>query len=233
MEPGDLDDGRPLSMESYFETSPARAYFKQLERWFIELRGAPLQLAPDDYQVAKAWFQEGIPLDLVQEEIGSIVARAREQEQEVKRRLRYYSKAVERAFEQRSKLHAPGHQEEAPPLELGRRLSSLAAAVPEEIWSKGTREEIRQLSGAAEAIEDRLAELEDELLVRAEQSFDSAQIERFQVELSRALDRLRDRMPGGDMVSARERLRRQILRRFLNLPEMSLFGLEATGGPDE
>ena len=216
-------------MGSFFETSPARAYFKQLERWFIELRGAPLQLAPDDYRVAKEWFEKGIPLELVQEEISQIVERSKEKEQDIKRRLRYYAKAVEHAFDQRSRLHAPGYREDSAPLELEQRLHRLAVAVPEAPWSAGAREAIEALSGGAEAIEEKLAELEDDLLARAQQGFDPAEAERFQAELTNALDRLSDRMPGGDMVSARRRLERQILRRFLNLPEMSLFGLEATG----
>ncbi len=214
-------------MGSFFESSPARAYFKQLERWFIELRGAPLQLAPDDYRVAKSWFEKGIPLELVQEEIGQIVGRSKEKEQEIKRRLRYYSKAVERAFEQRARLHAPGYREDAAPLDLDQRLLRLAAAIPEAPWSARARETIEGLSGEAEAVEEQLAALEDELLVRAREDFGTGEEERFQAELSRALDRLSDRMPGGDMVSARRRLERQILRRFLKLPEMSLFGLEA------
>ncbi len=40
-------------------------FFKEIERHFIRARGTPLLLSPDDYRVAKGWFEAGIPLEIV------------------------------------------------------------------------------------------------------------------------------------------------------------------------
>ena len=216
-------------MDSFFETSPARLYFNRLERWFIELRGAPLQLSPDDFRVAESWFEAGIPLELVQGEIRRVVERHREKQTEVKRRLRYYKTVVEKAFDQQRRLQAPADSMPSAPLELGHRLQALAGAVPDTPWTQDTAERIVALEGGeAEAIETQLEAIEHEILERAREGFEEDRREDFERELQRSLERLQDRMPGGDMVSARRRLERQILRRFLGLPEMSLFGLDAT-----
>lgn len=219
-------------MSSPFETSPARAYFKELERWFIELRGAPLQLSPDDYRMAKEWFGKGIPLELVREEIRDSVDRQKEKGGEVKRRLRYYGRAVERSFEQRRFLQAPGDSAAPAPLDVDSRLRSLAAALPVASWCEGFAARVSALQGEAGQVEERLTELESELLSRGREALDGKQEAHFRDLLDESLERLGRSLPGGAGAAVRERLERQILRRILTLPEMSLFGLDAGAGAD-
>ena len=220
-------------MDPFFESSPSRAYFDRLERWFIELRGAPMQLSPDDYRVARAWFEAGIPLELVRSEIGEIVERRRREEAEVKRRLRYYDRAVTRAFEERRRLQAPGDSAPEPTLDLARRLERLACALPSASWSRGAADTVRGLEGPAEAVEEALQALEEELLAKASAAFDDPERGRFEAAVAQARARLADTLPGGDLATAGERLERQILRRFVALPELSLFGVVAAGVDEE
>lgn len=214
-------------MSDYFETSPSRTFFKELERWFIDLRGAPLQLSPDDYRVAKDWYEAGIPLDLVRQEIEQVVRRHREAEKDIRRRLRYYRQPVERAFAERRRLQAPAASPESPALDLAGRLDRLAAALPDAPWSLDVKAKIRGLNGDAETIEERLGSLDEETMELAESGLDGAERARLEEEMATALLRLADRLPGGHLASAQERLRRQVLRRFLGLPEMSLFSVDA------
>lgn len=217
-------------MSSFFETSPAREFFNDLERWFIDLRGAPQKLSNDDYQVAKAWYETGIPLDLVQAEIETVVAKDKAEDNELKSRLRYYCRPVERAFEQRRRLQAPGVVAEAATFDLPERLTRLAAALPDAPWSAELGERIVALGTPgqdAESVEATLADLEEDAFARAEAGFDAAQTAAFEAKLRESLEGLADRLPGGVSEAARKRLKRQILRRFLDMPEMSLFGVDA------
>ena len=217
-------------MSSFFETSPAKTYFNELERWFIDLRGAPQKLSVDDYQVAKAWYQAGIPLDLVRTQITEIVDRRKKTGSEVQTRLRYYCKPVEKAFEERERLQAPGRDVDEPSLDLTNRLGRLAAALPSEPWAQSFVGRIQELQGDAETLESQLAALEEEMLQAGEAALEGPARQAFEERLSEAVGKLEDRMPGGVSEPVQQRLRRQILGRFLDLPEMSLFGVEASQG---
>ena len=228
-------------MSSFFESSPALEYFNQLERWFIALRGAPQKLSADDFQVAKTWFEEGVPLDLVQAQIEEIVRKDRERDNELKSRLRFYCKPVERAFAERRRLQAPGTVVDAPSLDLEGRLrrlasrleNSLQVALGDAAAGFDGAARVASLNGDAEHIESELARLEDEILARAEAALDDAGRRDLARRRAEALERLIDRLPGGVPESAASRLHRQILRRVLDLPEMSLFGVDAAPAAGE
>ncbi|HTQ81557.1 MAG TPA: hypothetical protein VMM92_16285, partial [Thermoanaerobaculia bacterium] len=54
------------------------AYFEAVEEIFVGLRGAPLLLSPADWQVARRWQREGVPLSLVRGALEEVFAKRRE-----------------------------------------------------------------------------------------------------------------------------------------------------------
>ena len=54
------------------------AYFRAVEDAFVRLRGAPLLLSPEDFQVALRWRREGVPLSLVEATLEEVFAKRRE-----------------------------------------------------------------------------------------------------------------------------------------------------------
>ncbi len=215
------------------EPSGPHPYFLAIEDVFLDLRGAPLQLSSKDWQVAKAWHEEGIPLELVERAIRELFARraARQGEDDDADKvwsLAWCQRSVKAAWRRHQKLQAPasGGDEEA--LDVPARLANLAAALPEDLAGRDAlAEEIRTLSGDAETVEARLTALDRELVRRVSDALsatDAADVER-QLSASRAA--LSERLPAAELERAGERMREEVLRRRLGLPVLSLFAPEA------
>jgi len=214
-----------------FESSDAHRYFQAVEELFIELRGAPLLLSADDWQVAKSWYERGIPLEHVRRVLESLFAKRRERGTKGKvNSLRYCRKAVEAAWAEVEEMRAAGERGEAPGLDVPARLANLAAALPEDLPGRDeVAARIIALQGDTEHVESALAALDHELLKRVEAGLDEAAKTAVEAQVEETVAGLFGRLFAGDVEKARSRLRRQALRRSLGLPVLSLFSPEAEG----
>jgi hypothetical protein len=205
------------------------AYFQAVEEIFVELRGAPLLLSPADWQVARRWHQEGVPLGLVKSTLEEVFAKRKERGAKGKiSSLRYCAPAVEAAWADLRELTAPGHRVEAPAFEVPPRLAALAAALPADLAPLATR--VAALAGEPQEVEEVLSGLDREMLDRAEEGASGELRAEVQASVEKTLAALGGRLPAGELESSRERLVRQTLRRKLGLPVLSLFSPEAEGG---
>src|SRR5262249_60194670 len=106
----------PRAMGAYVEfmnktevEEPPHAYFQAIEEIFVELRGAPLLLSPADWQVARRWHREGVPLDLVRGSLEEVFAKRKERGAKGKiSSLRCCAPAVAAAWAGLRELAAPG-----------------------------------------------------------------------------------------------------------------------------
>ncbi|HEV2854306.1 MAG TPA: hypothetical protein VHC97_16045 [Thermoanaerobaculia bacterium] len=204
------------------------AYFQAVEEIFVELRGAPLLLSPADWQVARRWHQEGVPLDLVKRTLEEVFAKRKERGAKGKiSSLRYCAPAVEAAWEDLRELTAPGERAEAPAFEVRPRLAALAAALPRSFPEIQAR--IAALDGDPQQVEDRLATLDREMLDAAETGLDGETRAEIGAAVEKTLAALGGRLPAEELERSRDRLARQALRRRLGLPVLSLFSPEAEG----
>ena len=205
------------------------AYFQAIEESFVELRGAPLLLSPADWQVARRWHEEGVPLDLVRRTLAEVFARRKERDAKGKiSSLRYCAPAVDAAWEEVRELTAPGRRAEAPAFEVPPRLAALAAALPAGLPCRETfAARISAIEGEAQVVEDRLSALDREMLAVAEESLEAAGLAEIAETVEKTLSALSGRLPAEEMELSRERLYRQVLRRRLGLPLLSLFSPEA------
>ena len=87
--------------ETRFLASEEQQFFQQIEDLFVTRRGAPLLLTPKDWHVARAWWQEQIPLGLIAATLDEIFERRENQ-----------TKEVEEDPEGRGRPPAPGGQPE-------------------------------------------------------------------------------------------------------------------------
>ncbi|HBL31598.1 MAG TPA: hypothetical protein DD490_32655, partial [Acidobacteria bacterium] len=109
------------------ESSEDHAYFQAIEEVFVRLRGAPLLLSPADWQVARRWHRDGVPLDLVRRVLEEIFAKRKERGAKGKiSSLRYCASAIEAAWADLRELTAPGERLEAPVFDPAARLQALA-----------------------------------------------------------------------------------------------------------
>jgi hypothetical protein len=208
---------------SPFESSPAQDYFRAIEDAFIAWRGTPFQLSPDDHQTSKVWFKAGIPLELVLAVLERAVEKRVENAQDVKRRLRYYDPAVQEAWRERRKLLAPQAEAPAPRLDVEVRLERLRAALRACGPFQALADRLVTLAGPADAVEEALERLDEDLLVAAEAALDPAEHAALADDLERALTGLRARLPAATVEESRVGLKKQLLRRAFRLPVLSLF----------
>jgi hypothetical protein len=225
-----------------FESSEAQRYFRRVEDVFIELRGAPLLLSPQDWHIARGWYERGIPLEIVEGALRDLFEKRRAREIDARvHSLSYCASAVDEAFRMVEELQAPGYRapesggpqeraaerpEEGPrELDLPARLSKLATAVEEAEVSGGASwgDRIRSLRGDAEAIENGLARLEVELVDLVAADLGPEQRAELEVDLARGLTRVGERLGADERERVVQLLRTRWLRREVGLPVLSLF----------
>ncbi len=216
------------------DQSPESRYHRAIEDFFIDLRGSPLQFSPKDYHIAREWYEEGVPLELVERTVREIFARRKAREDEEKQKkvwsLGYCNRTVKAAWRRQQEIQAPGAGGEEDELDLPARLANLAAALPAGLAGRsGVAERILALAGDAEAIEQTLAEIDREVLCRASEALAASEREAIESELATAQAALAERLSADELERAGDRLREQILRRRLGLPVLSLFAPEALG----
>ena len=218
------------------ETENAEAgphpYFLAIEDVFLDLRGSPLQVSSADWQLAKEWYEQGIPLELVERTVREVFARRAAREDRKKKQkvwsLRYCKRSVEAAWRRQQELQAPGAAAEEEELDLSSRLANLASSLPPGLaQSEEIAGRIRALEGDAEVIETRLTELDQEIVRRAREGLSAAEIEGIERELAVSRTALAARLPAAELERAQRRLREEVLRRRLSLPVLSLFAPEA------
>lgn len=208
------------------------AYFEAVEEIFVRLRGAPLLLSPADYQVAKRWHQDGVPLDLVRRTLEEVFAKRKERGAKGKiSSLRYCAPAVDAAWEDLREMTAPGERSEAPALDLAGRLRNLAAALPETLSGRdGLANRMAALAAFdPQTIEHHLSDLDREMVETALGSLDGDMRSAIDAAVEKTLGALAGRLPAEEIERSRERLVSQVLRRRLGLPVLSLFSPEAAG----
>ena len=209
------------------------AYFQAVEEMFVELRGSPLLLSPADWQVARRWHKEGVPLDLLRRTLAEVFARRKERGAKGKiSSLRYCAPAVEAAWEEIRELTAPGRRAEiSEAFEARPRLAALAAALPTDLPDReALAVRIANLDGDPQEVEEQLAGLDREMLDAAAENLDAEGRAEIEAAVEKTLAGLGKRLPAGEVEHSRVRLARQVLRRRLGLPVLSLFSPEAEMG---
>ncbi|HYO16432.1 MAG TPA: hypothetical protein VE685_24815 [Thermoanaerobaculia bacterium] len=205
------------------------AYFRAVEEIFVALRGSPLLLSPADWQVARRWHREGVPLDLVRRTLEEVFAKRKERGAKGKiSSLRYCAPAIDAAWADLRELTAPGHRAEAPAFEVPPRLAALAATLPPAFTARDAfAARITALDGDPQTVEQGLSSLDREMLDAALAGLDEAGREEIDAAVEKTLASLTGRLPTDELERSYERLTRQILRRRLGLPVLSLFSPEA------
>jgi len=220
-----VSDRRPPAVES------AGAYFRRIEETFVGLRGAPLLLSPADWQVARRWFEEGIPLPLVRQALAEVFAGRAERGVSGRiQSLRYCAPAIEAAWSRERQLQAGGEREEPPQrIDLPARLRALGDALPPQTPRRADwqRRILALASAEVEVVEERLAVFGAEILAAAAAELAADERREIVTAAESRLDKAtRGRQPEGREEMLR-RLVRQGMRRRLGLPILSLFSPEA------
>ncbi|MEM1249431.1 MAG: hypothetical protein AAGK22_23860 [Acidobacteriota bacterium] len=204
-------------------------YFRTIEETFVELRGAPLLLSPEDWQIARGWYERGLPSDFVVAELRKVFERRREMgERSRVHRLKYLAPAVEEAWREREELLATGARgtptEEGPDLDAA--LKALADRLPQTLGDRrrwqGEILALRRADAEAETIEQRLQEIETRVLRSYRDGLPADARKEIETAVSRSLEVVRERLSKEQEGVVRRRLGRRMLRERLGLPRLSL-----------
>jgi len=207
------------------DESEEQAYFRAIEETFIRLRGAPLLLSPADWRIAQTWRRDGVPFDLVQETLETLFRLREERGAKGKvQSLRYCQDAVETAWEELQELVEPARREEPEALDSSDRVAALADSLPSlpTLDRLGLRERILALSGSVTAMEAELRTLERELYDGLVEDLEDEEREELERRVAGVLNDLPEPLELEERALAADRLRRQILRRRLELPYLTL-----------
>lgn len=214
------------------------AYFLAIERTFLTLRKKAALLSAADWQVARGWHRQGVPLELVQDVMEKLFARRSVPPAGKGGRtisgLRYFRAAVEAAWAELLALRAGGRPEVGEPLPVQARLAHLAARLPEsfperERWVAA----LGNLSGPADEVEAQLKSLDLELVAVLRQALEPQAGAALAAQVDQTLAKLRGRLAEEELAVARTRLGEQLLRRRFAAPVLSLFSPEARGEAQE
>lgn len=137
-------------------------YFLEIESHFAQRRGTPFVLNAKDWILMKSWSDEGIPLPVVIEAIDSVFDKQEAKQKKVNG-LAYCKHAVKELWQERRELLI-GAQENAPEEEVVPRLDALAHALAETAPEFSDRVRALASEKSVPRIEERLMELEQELI---------------------------------------------------------------------
>ena len=227
-------------------------YFLKIEGLFAALRGRSLLLSPADYQLAKSWYERGVPLSCVLRGIRAAyfkkLADAEEPEDEEVRSLSWCRWAVVREWkEYRSVPIGSPEGELAPPEKTGDEVDAILDGLLFDIAHARDRQfaagceglalrldelhaetvELRtsQSGGAVdlEFLEARLRELDEGMLSAAEENLDSEIRKKIERSVSRKLRPHAKAMGAGTLERTRRAAFRAKLRTVLDLPLLTLY----------
>lgn len=140
------------------------SYFEEIESHFAQRRGTPFIVNAKDWALMQSWQQDGVPLPVVIEAIDSVFDKIAEKGSgKVVNGLSYCKHAVKELWSERRQLQVGG-ESAAPEEDVQPRLDALADALAGTVPELAER--VRGLASekSVPRIEERLIELEQELL---------------------------------------------------------------------
>ena len=190
-------------------------YFLEIESHFAARRGTPFVLSAKDWVLMQKWAADGVPLPVVIEAIDSVFAKAAERDKIVNG-LSYCKHAVKELWAERRQLQVGSEEnvpEAAPEALLETLASALAASSLPLIRDAAPR--VRELAKeqSVPRIEERLIELEDELV-------SALLTEDLRAEAARAVVASVDEKT---RARSEDAYRRRLVRERYDLPRLTLF----------
>ena len=215
-------------MSSTDSAADDHAYFQAIESSFIRLRGAPLLLSPADWQLAREWHRQAIPLQLVLETLEEVFAsrQARGAKGKVQG-LRYCAPAVEKAWLERAELGATGERHVPSPIDVPARLRRLSEILIDSgSAANELAERVINLEGTPEVVEAALAQLDREMIETAANELGESSLAEIERSIEESMNDLRSRLEQSEASRMSRRLLREGIRRRLDLPVLSLFAAQ-------
>jgi hypothetical protein len=219
------------------------SYYAEVESHFVERRGSPLFISPNEWQLVYEWEQMGVPIEVVKDGIDRVFERPKSRLRP--RKLGYCRQTVAALYRRVREAGVGGRPAEASSPDeaesLASRLDELsdallrtAAELPagSEAFAATLGQAARRVRGLGpmldpgervENVEATLAELDRELLSGCESVVGETLRTSLEQQASSSLEPYRERMPAKVYRAALESAYRRRLRKELRLPVLSLY----------
>lgn len=197
-------------------------YFLEIESHFARRRGTPFVLSAKDWALMQSWAADGVPLPVVIEAIDSVFDK---NETQARKRtingLQYCRHAIKELWHERKGLQIGAHEdspEENPEPLLEALAVALEASSAPFVSETATQIRALMIEKTVPRIEERLIELESELIARL---LETGEAESIRADVARAVAGI----PMDEKTRARTEeatLRRFVRERFA-MPRLTLF----------
>jgi hypothetical protein len=158
-------------------------YYRTIEKFFIDLRGAPFFLSSKELHIIRQWEEGGIPLRVVLEGINRSFERSRSLQQRRRRFLDYCHPYVMRAFDQHRNREVGQKKEKASgekrrTTEILLEVERFLADIPEELCNlKPVFSSLQKRLSRGKATEEELEMAEETVECLIEESLSAAERE--------------------------------------------------------
>jgi hypothetical protein len=227
-------------------------YFQKIEALFAALRGRSLLLSPADYQLAKGWFDRGLPLSCVlrgiREAYFKKLSESEGGEDEEVRSLSWCRWAVQKEWKEYRSVPVGSEETElSPPEKTGDEVAAILESLSYDLGRAGRAAEKRGLKELsceiaavdrglavltgewkggglqAEGLESRLQDLDGRLLEASARLLDQATLGKIEAAVERKLRRHKAVMEKEVLETTRRKAIQARLRQELVLPVLTLY----------
>jgi hypothetical protein len=202
-------------------TDPPDDYFLEIEAHFAKRRNTPFILSAKDWALMKGWRETGVPLPVVIEAIDQVFEKNETSgRKKVISSLSYCRHAVKELWNERKEMMVGGAAatpEEGPAALLERLASEIERVSP------GKAQSVRELARlqSVPKIEERLIEIERELIAELVASLPEPEILAIRAEVGRVLGDA-SRLDAATRARTEEANLRRIVRERFGVPRLSL-----------
>ncbi|HUX07557.1 MAG TPA: hypothetical protein VMX35_09620 [Acidobacteriota bacterium] len=235
------------------EQDYTKSYFLKIEALFSALRGRSLLLSPADYQLAKGWFDRGVPLSCVLRGIRNAyfkkLAESEEPDEEV-RNLSWCRWAVQREWKEYKTIEIEAARDEEPvsSKQTGEEVVSILDSLVFDLRHAAERSRVSERTEPGEALiamaaklaalrefcgrtpdlgelEEQLRDLDEQMMSAAESAIDEETRKKIARSVEQKLKPHRDSMDSETLEATLRSAFRSKLRMTLGLPLLTLYSL--------
>ncbi|MEJ5167087.1 MAG: hypothetical protein WHV67_08695, partial [Thermoanaerobaculia bacterium] len=150
-----------------YDEKKFKKYLKEAEDFFIQKRGTPFILSPEDVQLILFWFKREVPLEVVKRGIEEVFEKLKERDPEKKiNTIKYCAQRIEELFRENQKLKARSWHKESAKIDiassLNKNMENLKEFFKDKNEYKKHYEKFQKKIEELKKIED-LEEIEDNL----------------------------------------------------------------------
>lgn len=216
-----------------YDEKKFKKYLKGAEDFFIEKRGTPFILSPEDVQLILFWFKREVPLEVVKKGIEEVFEKLKERDPEKKiNTIKYCAQRIEEIFRENQKSKARSWHKESAKIDilssLNKNMENLKEFFKDKTEYKNQYEkflkkieELKKMEDLEE-IEDNLKKVEEKIIEIFYKKIDKEEKEKLKNEVEKTLPPEVKLLPAHTKNSLIKTIIMEKIKREKNIPSLTL-----------